>query len=86
MNSNLTRRVSAAVGGVAILAMIGFTAACGNEEKKTPETSTTTTTTTTSTTAPSVEPTEKSISPSGGNKFTPTVKAPPAPTAIPGDN
>lgn len=87
MNSHLTRRVSAAVGGgVAILAMIGFTAACGNEEKKTPETSTTTTTTT-STTAPSVEPTEKSISPSGGNKFTPTVKAPPAPTAIPpGDN
>jgi hypothetical protein len=33
-----------------------------------------------------VEPTEKSISPSGGNKFTPSVKAPPAPTAIPGDN
>lgn len=86
MNTNLTRRVSAAVGGAAILAMIGFTAACGSEEKKTPETSTTTTTTTTSTTGPSVEPTEKSISPSGGNKFTPTIKAPPAPTAIPGDN
>ena len=84
MNSRLTRRVSAAIGGTAILAMIGFTAACGTEEKKSPETSTTTTTTTT--TAPSVEPTEKSISPSGGNKFTPTVKAPPAPTAIPGDN
>ncbi|CDO09917.1 hypothetical protein [Mycolicibacterium cosmeticum] len=84
MNSRLTRRVSAAIGGAAILAMIGFTAACGTEEKKSPETSTTTTTTTT--TAPSVEPTEKSISPSGGNKFTPTVKAPPAPTAIPGDN
>ena len=84
MNSSLTRRVSAAIGGAAILAMIGFTAACGSEEKKAPETSTTTTTT--STTAPSVEPTEKSISPSGGNKFTPTIKAPPAPTAIPGDN
>ncbi|MBI3224797.1 MAG: hypothetical protein HYZ39_07035 [Mycolicibacterium cosmeticum] len=83
MNSSLTRRVSAAIGGAAILAMIGFTAACGSEEKKAPETSTTTTTTTT---APSVEPTEKSISPSGGNKFTPTIKAPPAPTAIPGDN
>ncbi len=82
MNSSLTRRVSAAIGGAAILAMIGFTAACGSEEKKAPET----TTTTTSTTAPSVEPTEKSISPSGGNKFTPTIKAPPAPTAIPGDN
>ena len=66
------------------LAGVAFTAACGTEEKKSPETSTTTTTTTT--TAPSVEPTEKSISPSGGNKFTPSVKAPPAPTAIPGDN
>ncbi|WP_082931849.1 hypothetical protein, partial [Mycolicibacterium setense] len=35
---------------------------------------------------PSVEPTEKSINPTGGNLFTPGVKAPPAPTAIPGDN
>ena len=31
-------------------------------------------------------PTEKSINPTGGNLFTPPVKAPPAPTAIPGDN
>jgi hypothetical protein len=33
-----------------------------------------------------VAPTEKSINPTGGNLFTPPVKAPPAPTAIPGDN
>jgi hypothetical protein len=31
-----------------------------------------------------VSPTEKSINPTGGNLFTPPVKAPPAPTAIPG--
>jgi hypothetical protein len=33
-----------------------------------------------------VSPTEKSINPTGGNLFTPPVKAPPAPTAIPGDH
>jgi hypothetical protein len=31
-----------------------------------------------------VEPTEKSINPTGGNLFTPDVKAPPAPTGVPG--
>jgi hypothetical protein len=67
----------------AIIAM-GTLTACGEGEKA-PET-TTPTTTTTSTTAPSVAPTEKSINPTGGNLFTPPVKAPPAPTAIPGDN
>ncbi|HEX2284032.1 MAG TPA: hypothetical protein VHI10_04230, partial [Mycobacterium sp.] len=59
---------------------------------------TTTTTTTTTTTAPPaspapgapgapVQPTEKAprIEP-GPNPFSPTVQAPPAPTAIPGDN
>jgi len=66
-----------------------LTASCGKEEQKAPETSTTTTTTTTSATTsapPPVAPTEKSINPTGGNLFTPPVKAPPAPTAIPGDN
>lgn len=84
MKSNrLARRIAAAVGGTAIVAMVGLTAACGTEEKKAPET---TTTTTTPSSAPSLSPTEKSINPTGGNLFTPSVKAPPAPTAIPGDN
>jgi hypothetical protein len=71
----------------AIIAM-GALTACGEGEKA-PETTTPTTTTTSTTTAPSappVAPTEKSINPTGGNLFTPPVKAPPAPTAIPGDN
>lgn len=66
--------------------------ACSNGEKEAPSTSTTTTTTTTTTTAPApttstapVEPTEKSISPTGGNLFTPTVKAPGPQTAAPGN-
>jgi hypothetical protein len=64
--------------------MVGLTAACGGGEKA-PETSTTTTTTTPSSSV-TVTPTEKSINPTGGNLFTPPVKAPPAPTAPPGDN
>ncbi|OFJ54418.1 hypothetical protein BEL07_07575 [Mycolicibacterium grossiae] len=85
-NRRMARRIAAAVGGTAIVAMVGLTAACGSDEEKAPETSTTTTTTAPSSSAPSVSPTEKSINPTGGNLFTPSVKAPPAPTAIPGDN
>jgi hypothetical protein len=84
----MARRVAALVGGAAVVTMVGLTASCAKEEQKAPETSTTTTTTTTTTTsaAPAPAPTEKSINPTGGNLFTPPVKAPPAPTAIPGDN
>jgi len=90
-SSRLARRLAAVAGGVAIVAMVGLTASCAKEEEKAPETTTTTTTTTTPTTtsppaAPPVAPTEKSINPTGGNLFTPPVKAPPAPTGVPGDN
>ena len=90
-SSRLARRLAAVAGGVAIVAMVGLTASCAKEEEKAPETTTTTTTTTTPTTtsppaSPPVEPTEKSINPTGGNLFTPPVYAPPAPTAIPGDH
>ncbi|TXI57287.1 hypothetical protein [Mycolicibacterium mageritense] len=92
-SGQLSRRLTVAAGGAAIFGMIAFTAACGTEEK-TPETTTPTTTTTTTTTTPPatppppppVEPTEKSINPTGGNLFTPDVKAPAAPTAVPGDD
>jgi hypothetical protein len=61
-------------------------AGCGNNGSPAP--SSTTTTTTTPTTTPSssapVSPTEKSLSPTGGNLFTPDVKAPAAPTEPPG--
>jgi hypothetical protein len=87
-SGRLARRLAATAGMGAIIAMGGLTA-CGQGEKA-PETTTPTTTTTSSTTsapsAPPVAPTEKSINPTGGNLFTPPVKAPPAPTAIPGDN
>ncbi|OMC30558.1 hypothetical protein A5740_16715 [Mycobacterium sp. GA-1841] len=93
-SGQLTRRFTVIAGGAAVIGMISFTAACGTEEEKGPETTTPTTTTTTTTTTtppatpappPPVEPTEKSINPTGGNLFTPGVKAPGAPTAIPGN-
>jgi hypothetical protein len=78
-----TRRIAASLGIAAIVSM-GALTACGSEKEEAPsETSTTTTTTT-----PSVSPTEKAprLDPNGPNPFSPDVKAPPAPTAPPGDN
>ncbi len=90
MDSRLLGRRLAAVAGLsAIIAMGAVTAACSNKEKA-PETTTTTTTTTTTATsgtgAPSGAPTEKSINPTGGNLFTPSVQAPPAPNVPPGQH
>jgi hypothetical protein len=85
----MARRVAALVGGAAVVTMVGLTASCAKDEQKAPETSTTTTTTTTSAATPAPPPpapTEKSINPTGGNLFTPPVKAPPPATAVPGDN
>ena len=78
----LARRLSAVAGGLAIVGMVSFTASCAKEEEKAPETSTTTTTTTTTSVAP-VEPTEKAprLEPGGPNPFSPSVIAPPAPSA-----
>jgi hypothetical protein len=85
-SGRLARRIAATAGMGAIIAM-GTLTACGEGEKA-PETTTPTTTTSTTSapSAPTVAPTEKSINPTGGNLFTPPVKAPPAPTAIPGDH
>ena len=75
-SNRLVRRIAAGVGGVAIVAMIGFTAACSTESE-TPEESTTTTTTTTTTTEPTLSPTEKAPNPNAPNDpFTPPVVAP----------
>ena len=81
-----SRRIPAIAGAAAIIALVGLSAACAKEEQKAPETSTTTTTTTTTT--PSATPTEKAprLEPNGPNPFSPQITAPPAPTAVPGDN
>ncbi|WP_431234227.1 hypothetical protein ACQ856_06330 [Mycolicibacterium psychrotolerans] len=60
---------------------MGTLTACGKDKEKAPESTTPTTTTS----APAPSPTEKAVAPGGPNSFTPTVKAPPAPTALPGN-
>jgi hypothetical protein len=82
MQRRLTRRVAAGLGIAAFVSM-GALTACGSGGETSPSSTTETTTTTT---APSVTPTEKSINPTGGNSFSPPVKAPPAPTGVPGTN
>lgn len=78
-SSRLTRQIALFAGGLAIVGM-GSLTACSKEKEKTPET------TSPSTSAPAPSPTEKAVTPGGGaNSFTPTVKAPPAPTALPGN-
>jgi hypothetical protein len=84
-------RLARVVAGAAVLAgLAASTASCSGNGSNAPSTTqspTTTTTTTQSATqgAPPPAPTEKSINPTGGNLFTPTVLAPAAPTAIPGN-
>jgi hypothetical protein len=80
MTSNRLRRSSGyAVAVVAITAAIAGCAASGNQAP-TP----TPTTTTPTTVVPSVTPTDKGLDPTAGNKFSPEVLAPPAPTEPPG--
>jgi hypothetical protein len=76
------RRLVAVCGGAALIAMGAIVAACGNGGNQAPPAPTTTSTTTTS--PPPASPTEKSISPTGGNLFSPQVLAPAAPTEPPG--
>jgi len=78
MRSVLGRRLVAIAGGSAVTAMVVLTASCAQEEEQAPETTTTTTTTTTG-----PQPTEKAprLEPGGPNPFSPSVIAPPAPTA-----
>ena len=84
-------RLARVVGGVAVLAGLAASiASCSGDGSNAPSTTQSPTTTTTTTQAPTPgapppAPTEKSISPTGGNLFTPTAHASPAPTAIPGN-
>jgi hypothetical protein len=73
-------------GGAALILFGAAVAGCTSNGNQAPPATTSTTTTTTappaSTTPPS--PTEKGLSPTGGNLFSPQVIAPAAPTEPPG--
>src|SRR5436190_16774320 len=91
MEKSNAGRLARVVGSAAVLTgLVASIASCSGNGSNPPSTtqSPTTTTTTTQSPAPGATPpapTEKSINPTGGNKFTPTVRAPMAPTAIPGN-
>lgn len=74
-SDRLFRRIATALGGGAVIAMIGLTAGCSSDSG-TPDESGSTTTTTTTTTQPPLSPTEKAPEPSGTGIFTPPVVAP----------
>ena len=74
------RRRTVTACAAAVLAVSSLAAGCGNKDTEAPATPSTS-----SSSAP-VLPTEKSLSPNGGNKFTPTVVAPPPPTMAPGNH
>ena len=74
------RRRTVTACAAAVLAVSSLAAGCGNKDTEAPATPSTS-----SSSAP-VLPTEKSLSPNGGNKFTPTVVAPPPPTVGPGNH
>ena len=79
-SGRMARRLVATAGMGAIIAM-GVLTACAGKEAPAPETKTITKTVT----APAAPPTEKSINPTGGNLFSPPVKAPGPPTPAPGN-
>jgi len=72
----MTRRLVATAGMVAIIAM-GVLSACAKEQAPAPPSTVTKTVTQTAT--------EKAINPTGGNLFSPPVKAPGPPTPAPGN-
>lgn len=80
-----THRVRNTACVVLFAALTTTFAACASEESDTPSTTTTTTTTSVESSAPAPSPTEKSINPTGGNLFTPSITAPGPPTPAPGN-
>ena len=88
-SGRMGRRLVATAGMGAILAM-GVLSACAKEAPAPEKVTVTETVTATAPPPPATpappppSPVEKSINPTGGNLFTPPVKAPPAPTEPPG--
>lgn len=84
LSTRLTRQFALATGAVALVGMGALTACSSTKEKPTE-----TTAPSPSSSAPASPnapaPTEKNLTPGGNNSFSPTVKARPAPTALPGN-
>jgi hypothetical protein len=82
--TRFTRQIALAAGAAALVGMGALTACSTDTKEKPTETkSPSSSAPATPTNAPS--PTEKAVGPGGNNSFSPTVKARPAPTALPGN-
>lgn len=83
---SITQKLALATGAAALIGM-GALTACSTETKDKPAETTAPSGTSApespATNAPS--PTEKKVGPGGNNSFSPTIKAPAAPTALPGN-
>ena len=81
LSTRLTRQFALVTGAVAIVGMGALSACSSTKDKEKPAE-----TPSQSTSAPAVAPapTEKAVSPAGPS-FSPTAKARPAPTALPGN-
>ncbi|HPY22859.1 MAG TPA: hypothetical protein PLK19_00865 [Mycobacterium sp.] len=64
---------------------MGALTACSKEDKEKPEETKSPTSSAPETPGNAPQPTEKNVGPGAGNSFSPTVKARPAPTALPGN-
>ena len=83
LSTRLTRQIALAAGAAALVGM-GTLTACSTKEK--PAETTKPSPSSSAPASPNAPvPTEKAVSPGGPNSFSPTVKARPAPTALPGN-
>lgn len=82
MSSTLTRRIALVTGAVAIAGM-GALSACSTATKDKPAETTAPSQSSGAPSSNAPSPTEKAVG--GANSFTPSVKARPAPTALPGN-
>ena len=80
-SARVTRKIALATGAAALVGMGALTACSTGTKEKPAETKSPS-----ESSAPAVpSPTEKKVGPGGNNSFSPTVKARPAPTALPGN-
>ena len=84
MSTRLARRFALATGAVAIVGM-GALSACATEKEKPAETTKSPESSAPATPSNAPAPTDKAVGPGGANSFSPTVKARPAPTGLPGN-
>lgn len=84
LSARLTRQIALAAGAAALVGM-GTLTACSSTKEKPADTTAPSASSSAPASSNAPAPTEKNLTPGGANSFSPTVKAPSAPTALPGN-